>query len=567
MKRSWDILPTVPESVVAELGLPRSQCQLLYNRGLTTRAAAQSFLSPDSSDSHDPWLMPDMDAAVERLTRAIERGEMVGVFGDFDIDGISGTAVMTTALKELGANVVPYIPDRESEGHGLGLEAVRSLASRDVSLLVTVDCGPNSEAAMDEARSLGVDIVVTDHHVVMDDLPYPVVAMVNPKRPDSEYPFEHLTGAGMAYKLAQALYRSAGREEPLELLELTALGTIGDVGPLTGENRYIVAEGIRRMNEERSVGLSALAEVSGLGDRDLDDGALSFQIIPRLNAPGRIADPGISLDLLTTSDPAQAWTMALRIDRLNSERKKATESGVKQAEEQILKRWGDSPPRIIMVGRRDWGDGIVGLIASRVAEAHGRPTIAVAVGKNESRASARSVDGFDLMEAVIGPASHMMTRFGGHAQAAGFTIPNENLSKLAELLESVPDDRVDHELESKIEIDMYCDPSTVKRELFEFAERLAPFGKENPRPKFVSTSLRVLDSRLVGAGEHLKLRLADAAGTWDAIAFRQGDRISDATTGSDVDVIYQMEPNTWNGRTRLQLVIDDLASSQQPRLT
>ena len=565
MKRSWDILPTVPESVVAELGLPRSQCQLLYNRGLTTLVAAQSFLSPDSSDSHDPWLMPDMDAAVGRLTRAIERGEPVGVFGDFDIDGISGTAVMTTALRELGANVVPYIPDRESEGHGLGLEAMRSMASRGVSLLVTVDCGPDSEV-LDEAKSLGLDIVVTDHHVVLDDLPYPVVATVNPKRADSKYPFEHLTGAGMAYKLAQALYCSTGRGEPLDLLELTALGTIGDVGPLTGENRYIVAEGIRRMNAERSVGLSALAEVSGLGGRDLDAGALSFQIIPRLNAPGRLADPGISLDLLTTSDPGQARSMALRIDRLNSERKKATESGVKQAEDQILRRWGDSPPRIIMVGRREWGHGIVGLIASRVSEAYGRPAIAVAVGEHESRASARSVDGFDLMEEVIGPADHLTTKSGGHKQAAGFTIPNENLSKLADLLESVSDDRAGDDLESKIEIDMYCDPSTVKRELFEFAERLAPFGKENPRPKFVSTSLRVLDSRRVGTGEHLKLRLADGAGTWDAIAFRQGDRIADAATGSDVDVVYQMEPNTWNGRTRLQLVIDDLASSQQPQL-
>ena len=566
MKRSWDILPTVPESVVAELGLPRSQCQLLYNRGLTTRAVAQSFLSPDSSDSHDPWMMPDMAAAVGRLTRAIEGGEPVGVFGDFDIDGISGTAVMTTALRELGANVVPYIPDRESEGHGLGLEAMQSMASRGVSLLVTVDCGPDSEV-LDEAKSLGLDIVVTDHHVVPDDLPYPVVATVNPKRADSKYPFEHLTGAGMAYKLAQALYRSTGRGEPLELLELTALGTIGDVGPLTGENRYIVAEGIRRMNAERSVGLSALAEVSGLGGRDLDAGALSFQIIPRLNAPGRLADPGISLDLLTTSDPGQARSMALRIDRLNSERKKATESGVKQAEDQILRRWGDSPPRIIMVGRREWGHGIVGLIASRVSEAYGRPAIAVAVGEHESRASARSVDGFDLMEEVIGPADHLTTKSGGHKQAAGFTIPNENLSKLAGLLESAPDDRAGDELESKIKIDMYCDPSTVKRELFEFAERLAPFGKENPRPKFVSTSMRVLDSRRVGTGEHLKLRLADGAGTWDAIAFRQGDRIADAATGSDVDVVYQMEPNTWNGRTRLQLVIDDLsANSQQPRL-
>ena len=218
-----------------------------------------------------------------------------------------------------------------------------------------------------------------------------------------------------------------------------------------------------------------------------------------------------------------------------------------------------------MVGRRDWGQGIVGLIASRLAEAHNRPAIAVSVGEDESRASARSVDGFNLME-VIEPASHLTTRFGGHEQAAGFTIPNENLTKLAEMLESTSLGRPGPRHKGAIEVDMSCDPSTVKREIFEFAERLAPFGKGNPRPKFVSTSLRVLDSRRVGRGEHLKLRVADEGGTWDAIAFRQGDRVSEAAVGSAIDIVYQMETNTWNGRTTLQLVIEDLAPTRQPRL-
>ena len=565
MKRNWVIHPEVPASVVSELGFPQAHCQLLYNRGLTTRASADSFLSPNISDSHDPWLMPDMDAAVRRLTSAIDHGEVVGVFGDFDIDGISGTAVMTTALHDLGANAVAYIPDRESEGHGLGLEAVQSMARRGVSLLVTVDCGSTSGSTIEEAAALGVDTIVTDHHVLLDGPPYPVVAMVNSKRPDSVYPFEHLTGAGTAYKLAQALYHSVNRDVPPELLELTALGTIGDVGPLIGENRYLVSEGIQRMNAAPSVGLSALAEVSGLGGRDLDTGALSFQIIPRLNAPGRLADAGISLDLLTTSDPAQARSMASDIDKLNSIRKTATESGVKQAEDQVLKRWSDSLPGIIMVGRHDWGHGIVGLIASRLAEAHHRPAIAVSVGENESRASARSIEGFNLIK-VIEAAGHLMTQFGGHEQAAGFTIPNENLSELANMLESTLDDGNAHDRESTIEIDALCDPSTVKRDMFEFSERLAPFGKANPRPKFQSNSLRVLDSRRVGEGKHLKLRVADDVETWDAIAFRQGDRLSEAAVGTAIDVVYQMEPNTWKGRTTMQLVIEDLARTQQPRL-
>ncbi len=565
MKRNWVILPTVPTQVVGEIGLPKAHCQLLYNRGLTTASSVQAFLSPDTSDSHDPWLMPDMEVAIQRMISGIDKGETIGVFGDFDIDGISGTAVMTTALRDLGADVISYIPDRESEGHGLGHEAVRTLAQRGVSLLVTVDCGSTSGPAISEASALGVDTIVTDHHVLMDEPPYPVVAMVNPRRPDSGYPFEHLTGAGTAYKAAQALYRFREKDEPQELVALTALGTVGDVGPLLGENRYLVAEGLRRMNTERSLGIEALAAVSGLGGRDLDTGALSFQIIPRLNAPGRLADPGISLDLLTTTDPAHARSMASKIDKLNSARRTATERGAKQAEDQILERWGDAIPGVIMVGRRDWSDGIVGLIASRLAEAHSRPAIAVAVGNDVSRGSARGIDGFNLIE-VIESAGHLLTQFGGHEQAAGFTIPNENLSELARHLESVPVDQVVQSGESIIEIDMVCDPSNVEQELFEFTEGLAPFGKDNPRPKFVARSLRVVDSRLVGSGKHLKLRVADDKRTWEAIAFRRGDRISQATVGTSIDAVYEMETNTWNGRTSLQLVIEDFAPTQQPRL-
>ncbi len=567
MKPNWTILPTVPASTVGEIGLPQAHCQLLYNRGLTDRSTVQAFLSPGSSDSHDPWLMPDMEAAVDRLIMAMDCGETIGVFGDFDIDGISGTAVMSTALRDLGADVISYIPDRVTEGHGLGLEAVQSLERRGVKLLITVDCGSSSEDVISEATALGVDTIVTDHHVLLDDPPYPVVAMVNPRRPDSEYPFEHLTGSGTAYKVAQGLYHARDRQEPPALLSLAALGTVGDVGPLLGENRYIVTEGLRQMNASRSVGLQALSAVSRLGNQDLDTGSLSFQIIPRLNAPGRLADPGISLNLLTTSDPAQARSIASQIDKLNSVRRSATEKGVKQAEDQIHERWGGDVPGIIMVGRTDWRDGIVGLIASRIAEAYSRPAIAVAVGDQLSRASARSIDGFNLME-VIEPAGHLMTQFGGHEQAAGFSIPNENLGELAQHLESIAVLTKGQPGEPRIEIDMICDPSTLERDLFEFIETLAPFGKSNPRPKFVATALMVVDSRLVGSGSHLKLSVADDRKTWDAIAFRMGERISEASAGTSIDVVYEMETNVWHGRKSLQLVIEDFAPTgqQQPRL-
>ena len=502
--------------------------------------------------------MPDMDAAVERLSRAIDDGEPIGVFGDFDIDGISGAAVLTTALRKLGASVVPYIPNRASEGHGLTAQSVQAMASRGASTLLTVDCAFSTKDGETAAASLGMDAVITDHHVVQDAPPYPFAALVNPHRPDSEYPFPHLTGVGAAYKLAQALYEANGRDEPVELLELVALGTIGDVGPLLGENRYFVAEGIRQMNANRSTGIAALADVAGLGERELDTEALSFQIIPRLNAPGRLADAGISLELLTTANRRRAQSLAETIDGLNVQRREQTAAGVEMAERQILKRWEGSPPGVIMVGSRTWGHGIVGLIAGRLAEKYGRPAIAVAVDGAESRGSARSVPKCNILE-VIDDSARLLTRYGGHAQAAGFSIPTENLRALADTFERLPANRYGSG-EPEFEIDLIADPSYVERELFEFAESLAPFGKSNPRPRFASSRLSVLDSFTVGRDSaHLKLRLHDGQAEWEAIAFRQGSRLSEARSSPELAVAYQMERNEWRGRTRTQLLVDDIA--------
>ena len=561
MKPTWNIKPAVPDHIASRLGFPKPHAQLLYNRGLTSYKDATDFLSPNKKHSHKPWLMPDMDAAVERLTRAIDDREPIGVFGDFDIDGISGAAVLTTALRKLGASVVPYIPNRASEGHGLTAQSVQAMASRGASILLTVDCAFSTKDGETAAASLGMDAVITDHHVVPDAPPYPFAALVNPHRPDSEYPFPHLTGVGAAYKLAQALYEAAGRDEPVELLELVALGTIGDVGPLKDENRYFVSEGIRLMNANRSAGIAALADLAGIGERELDTAALSFQIIPRLNAPGRLADAGISLELLTTTDRRRAQNLAETIDRLNNERRKQTAEGVELAERQIRKRWNGSPPGVIMVGHRSWGHGIVGLIAGRLSEKYGRPAIAVAIDGAQSRGSARSVPSCNILE-VIDESAHLMTRYGGHAQAAGFAIPTDNLRSLADAFEELPADRYGAG-EPEFEIDMIADPSYVEREAFEFAETLAPFGKSNPRPRFASSRLSVLDVFTVGRDSaHLKLRLHDGQAAWEAIAFRQGFRKSEVEPGAPIAVAYQMERNEWRGRTRMQLLVDDIAPAR-----
>ncbi len=560
---NWTLPPEIPERAAAEMGLPPAQAQLLYNRGATTRGEADAFLNPSEADLHDPMSLPDMDLAAARLRKAVRDGETVGVFGDFDIDGISGTATATLGLRGLGAAAIPYLPDRDGEGHGLNEAAVRSLAARGASVLVTVDCGATSDAEIALARSLGVDCVITDHHAMFKPPSPDAAAMVNPKRRDSSYPHEDLTGAGLAYKLMQAVYAGEGRDEPRHLLELVALGTVGDVGPLKGENRYFVSEGLRRMNDTRFAGLRALRSVAGLDGRELDTAALSFQIIPRLNAAGRIANPVMSLNLLTTDDERRAGNLADALDELNRQRRDLTERGVEQARAQLEKRWnGAPPPGVIMVGDKRWIPGILGLIASRLVESYGKPAIAVSVGSETSRASARSVEGFDIVSAIES-RSDLLIHFGGHAQAAGFGARSENLRELAEHFASVSDAAFAGADGAALAVDMLAAPSFVESDLFEFTRRMMPYGAGCPQPLFASDApLSVAESRTVGAdGKHLRMRLRERGGKfWDAIAFGLGARAEEARAGAEIAVAYHMEENSWNDRVTMQLRTVDFAA-------
>ena len=561
-------MPPVPEEVVGALGFPRAQSQLLFNRGLKSRDEALEFLAADQTQVCDPLLLSDMDKAVSRLRRAIDNGESIGVFGDFDIDGISGTAVIVTGLRRLNARVIPHIPNRNrvEEGHGLNAAAIRTMAGDEITLLITVDCGSYDSEEIMLASSLGIDTIVTDHHAVLE-LP-PALAFISSNRPDSRYPFRSLAGVGMAYKLMQAVYRDAGFDEPRELLEFVALGTVSDVVPLQGENRYFVKEGLARLNRTGLPGLGALIEVSGHKGRQLDTTALSFGIIPRLNAPGRLYDEDdaryMALNLMTTSDAEHARYMAADMEITNKRRQALTEEGVKQARTQVVRRWGGaSLPGILMVGHREWRPGIVGLIASKLVDMYHRPAIAVSVGESESRASARTVPGFDIFE-PIEMRSELYLKFGGHKQAAGFTIPNQHLRTLADHFETFSAGRFDGVAqEALLEIEMRAGPSLVADSLFEFTRELEPFGQSNPQPLFASEPLCVVSSTRVGSGKHLKLTVQDRDGSsWDAIAFRQGGRVSQARAGTYLDVAYRMELNTWRGSTSLQLVVEDFGPSK-----
>lgn len=551
-------MPAPPPGFDRVLGLSPFQAHLAYNRGIKSRRDLEGFLNPGLWPWHDPMLLPDMGQAVQRLTKALDAGEVIGVFGDFDTDGVAGTALLVLALRELGAEVLPYLPDRVDEGHGLNAGAVRSLASRGVSLLITVDCGASSAEEVEMASSLGVDTVITDHHTLSETLPR-AVAVVNPGRPDSEYPYASLTGAGLALKLAQALWAVLGRPEPDHLVDLAALGTVADVGPLTGENRYLVQRGLERMNTTEHPGLTALIDRSGLKSGSIDTEALSFGLIPRLNAAGRLAHASTSLELLTATSAEDARHIAEELDVHNQRRRLLSEESMRQATEQV-EAHPVGPPPIIIVEHRDWAPGILGLVAGNLAEMYYRPAVAVQTGDQVCRASARSIPEFD-MAAALRSSSGLFLRFGGHPQAAGFTALTEDLSRIrAALMRSAEEALAGMELAPSIEIDCEISPALLDRHNFDFIQSLGPFGEGNPTPVFLTRNATAYQARQVGAtGAHLKMRIGHGGEFWDAIAFRQGEHAPGAV--GRLDLVYTAAINDWGGRPTLQLQVLDFHSN------
>ena len=557
--RVWRRLPSPPAGFARTLGLPPFQAHLLYNRGIRHPEELEAYLAADVRLANDPLLLPDMEAAVARLRQALSAGEVISVFGDFDADGVTGTAILVHALRDLDATVIPYLPDRVDEGHGLNADAVRSLRADGASLLVTVDCGVSSAAEISLASSLGMDTIITDHHSIPSSLPA-AIATVNPRRVESRYPYDGLTGAGLAFKLVEALCAALGRPHPEHILELAALGTVADVGPLRGENRYLVKEGLKRLNETRHPGLRALVARSGLRLGTLDTESLSFDLIPRLNAAGRLGSASTSLALLTAESAEQAEPLAEALEHQNVERRRLTEQGMSQASRQVELESGTPPPMII-VQHQEWLPGILGLIAGRLSETYYRPAVAIAVGEQVCLASARSIPEFDIVEALR-RSRELFHRYGGHPQAAGFTVPTGDLGRLKEELVGVAREQLDGtDLAPSIEIDCEISPALLDDHNLALIQALRPFGEANPAPVFLTRNVRVVEARKVGRqGNHLKMQVSHGNRTWDAIAFRQGE--SAAAPGDAVDLVYTAGTNDWSGRPVLQLNVLDFRRSR-----
>ena len=555
--KTWSVLPAPPADFAGSIGMPELHARLLYNRGIQKAEDIAAYLAGDCQLHHDPMLLPDMAEAVARIKLAIDRNETVGVYGDFDADGITGTAALTLALREVGLEVVPYLPDRKDEGHGLNRQALEHLRGRGVSLLITVDCGANDVDEIGAASSLQIDTIVTDHHTIKSDLPE-ACAVINPQRSDSSYPYPHLTGVGMSFKLCEALYSALGMPWPEHLLELVALGTVADVGPLTGENRFFVKSGLERLNSSRNPGIQALVSRASLKLGSLTTESLSFGLIPRINVAGRLGDPYVSLQLLTTSSPAEAVALAEVLEQKNHERQALTSKGVRVALTQVPSMLSDVPA-IIFVGSRDWNPGILGLIASRLVDQYYRPVVAVGVGDDVSRASARSIPEFDIVGALHN-SGELFLRFGGHPQAAGFTIPTASLAPLKRRLEIEAASALQgKDLAPSIQIDCEAEISQVVG-AFSFIQSLSPFGERNPAPVFLSRGAKVVEARQVGGQRtHLKLTVSQGGAVLDAIAFGHGSRLSEARNA--IDIVYSVGLDTWGARPKMQLTVSDFRQS------
>jgi single-stranded-DNA-specific exonuclease len=529
-RKVWQMHPErldLAGQISSRHGLPPLIARLLLNRGLSDPEEVLAFLEPTLDRLATPFGLPDLGAAADRLARAVRQREPLAVYGDYDADGLTATCLLTQFFQELGLPCFPYIPDRLEEGYGLNQTALAKLASK-ARLLVTVDCGVSDAAEVAWARDHGMEVIITDHHELPPELP-PALAVVNPKRGGEAYPFEMLAGVGVALLLALAV-RARMREEGWfenhpepnlkNYLDLVVLGTAADVVPVLGENRILVRQGLRVLEETRRPGLLALKEASGLNGKTVTFRDLCFRLAPRLNAAGRLGQAQGALHLLLATDMGQARTQARILNDLNRRRQSLEKEVLKQALSLIRQEGWEQRP-VMVLGQEGWHSGVLGIAAARLAEEFHRPVALVSLKDGLGKGSARSIEGYHLFQGLRACRQHLV-KFGGHEAAAGFTVAEKNLPALQEAMEEAFWDQVgETRLRPTLRVDAAVDLFDLDRDFYKHLERLRPFGPGNPEPVFVCQTVECLTSRVVGE-RHLKVQLAQGQAVMEAIAFDQG---------------------------------------------
>jgi single-stranded-DNA-specific exonuclease len=566
--KRWNVRPQLPTENRSRFGnMNQVMAQVLYNRGIPDYQSAMSFLEHQDV-LHNPMQMKGMQDALVRIRTAIKKKEPIVIYGDFDADGVTSTVLLVQTLKGLGANVRPYIPHRVDEGYGLNTPALLQLAEEGAKLVITVDCGVRSVDEVREAMAAGLDIIITDHHSIGDEIPS-ALAVINPKQVDCKYPEDMLAGVGIAFKLADALIRvhtANERNAPSitteKLLDLVALGTIADLAPLDRlENRTLVLLGLKELNRAHRPGIFALLNVAGVEPGSINAMSIGFGLGPRINAAGRLGSAMIAYDLLNTDDFEEAMQLAQQLQDLNIQRQEMTQQAQDEARElALMDGQGDVP--LIFAAAAQFQAGIVGLVAGRLVEEFYRPAIVIELGEEESRGSCRSIVEFNITDA-LDQCADLLLRHGGHAQAAGFTILTQNIPAFREKIMGIAGEHLkDQTIEPAITIDARISLSQASLDLARALERLEPTGQSNDAPLFMTERVKVMEARAVGKdGNHLKLKVSDGPINIDGIAFRLGEMAGQLRPSTYIDIVYRLEVNEWNNHVKPQINVQDLRVS------
>lgn len=559
--------PTADETDAAtalarEVNIHPALGRLLLKRGIKTATEARRFFRPQLSDLHDPFLMNDMQVAVDRLNQALGRKEHIMVYGDYDVDGCTAVALVYKFLSQFYSNIDFYIPDRYEEGYGISRKGIDFAAEMGVKLIIVLDCGIKAVEEVAYAREKGIDFIICDHHVPDDELP-PAVAILNPKRHDNRYPYTHLSGCGVGFKFMQAFATSNGIEfnKLSSLLDLCAVSIASDIVPIMGENRILACQGLRCLNTNPSIGLRAIVEVCGLSERELSMSDIIFKIGPRINASGRMQNGKEAVELLVEKDYQAALEKAGCINLYNEARKDLDKQMTDEAFKQVEQLSGLDDRRSVVIYNESWHKGVIGIVASRLTEQYYRPAVVLTRSDGVATGSARSVSGFDVYKAVQS-CSDLLENFGGHTYAAGLSMKVENVPEFAERFEAYVQKHImDTQTEATLAIDAYLDFKDVTFKFYQQLKRFAPFGPQNERPVFCTR--RVYDygtSKVVGRGqEHIKLELVDnkSNNVMNGIAFGQSSQARYIKTKRAFDICYAVEENT-HKRGEVQLQIEDI---------
>ena len=557
----WNIkksAPDIQKAFSSGLSISNITAQLLSNRGIDSIKEAGEFMACSLSSCHDPFLLKDMDKAVNRIKKAISNKEKILIYGDYDVDGMTSVALLKQALMNLGALIETHIPNRLEEGYGLNTNAVKKALKDGVSLIVTVDCGISSFKEIEYANGLKIDVIVTDHHEIVNSCLPKAYAIINPLQESCNYPFKHLAGVGLAYKLAKALYDGTSFFAE-DFLDLVSLGTIADIVPLRGENRILAKHGLDEINKRNRAGLNALTEVAGLNGKEVSSGHIGFMLGPRINAMGRVGSPQKALELLLTGDKDEAMRLAKMLDTENRNRQKIEARILDEALSKIEREVNFKNHKVIVLGSEGWHPGVIGIVASRIADRFYRPTILVSLDGKYGKGSGRSVERFNLFDLLIQCKGSLMG-FGGHEGACGLTIEKGRLDEFRDKVNIEAGNYMSEDVFSpQLDIDMEIPLNMLTENVIAEIEALAPFGEENPRPVFSSRNLIVKDGPRQIGKKGFKIWVTDNNVTCEAISFGRNE-LSAPKAGSGVELAYIPSINDWQGLQSIQLELKDVKS-------